>query len=95
MTARVDDLWLETAPKEFCTEASTLECNYADFDARCECGRHFRDCQHRPPVKCPCPSCKGEMSQSEVSVAHKDSEGEITHWTGRCVCGARLTVFND
>lgn len=42
-----------------------------------------------------CPGCRGEMTVSEVSTVHRDGEGDMTHWTGRCICGARLTIFND
>lgn len=41
-----------------------------------------------------CPKCYAEISISE-SEPVRDREDEITHFIVKCLCGARLTIFND
>lgn len=41
-----------------------------------------------------CPKCNKALSPSSLR-AHKDAEGELTHWTMTHNCNAKLTIFND
>lgn len=41
-----------------------------------------------------CPKCKEEVAAEQLKPVVSDGN-EITQWIGRCLCDARLTIFND
>lgn len=40
-----------------------------------------------------CPHC-GKADQIHLNPSY-NGEGELTYWSGRHYCGAKLTIFND